>query len=75
MMWPSQNIFLHNGTIMQMIKRNKLVFQSPPHLAMHVPRRNYNNLISKKSKRFSYQQSIIINVRKKLIYCLPNDFL
>ena len=50
MMWPSQNFFLHNGTIMQLIKKRifKLVWQSPPPFL--APRTNYNDLISKKGQ-------------------------
>ena len=29
MMWPSQNFLLHNGTIIQKIQKQKLVFQYP----------------------------------------------
>ena len=54
MMWPSQNFLLYIGAIMLMIKKEKfkLVWQSPSTFGMHVPCINYNNLISKKNRRF-----------------------
>ena len=78
MMWPSQNFLLYSGTTMLIVKKEifKLEWQPLPLFATHViPDINHNNLISKKSRRFKYQQSVIINVRKKSIYCLPDDSL
>ena len=62
MMWPSQNFLLYNGTIIK-IKVNEWInnfkkniigrglgIRDP--LGMKTPCANYNNLISKKSKRF-----------------------
>ena len=46
-----------------------------PRFAMHVSCTNYNNLISKKSRQFLNEKSVIINLPKKSIYCLPDDFL
>ena len=57
-----------------MIKKEKfrLVWQSPPPFEMHVACTNYNNF--KKEQTILNQKSITINVRKKSIYCLPDDF-
>ena len=46
----------------------------PPALVIHVPYRNYNKLLLKKSRQFQCQKSLIINIRKKSIYYLPDDF-
>ena len=61
MMWPSQNFLLYNGTVIK-IKVNEwinnlknYVTSVPPPLGIHTTCTNYNNLISKKSKRFKYQ--------------------
>ena len=49
---PSQNFLLHNGTAMQIIKKEKfkLVWRFLPLFAVHVPYTNYNNLISKEEQ-------------------------
>ena len=53
-MWPSQNFLLHNGTIMQTIKKEKfkLVWQSLPFLRCMNIVQIIRTLISKKSRRF-----------------------
>ena len=48
---------------------------SPPSLAIYVPCTNNNNLLSKNWRRFRYQQSIIICIRMKSVYLLPDGFL
>ena len=77
MMPPSQNFLLHNGTAMQIIKKEKfkLVWRFLPLFAVHVPYTNYNNLISKKGRQFQYQESIIMNARKRSTYCFPDNIL
>ena len=58
MMRPSQNFLLYNGAVIK-IKVNEwinnfkqYVTSVPPPLGIHIICTNYNNLISKKSKRF-----------------------
>ena len=57
MMWPSQNFLLYNGTVIKIqvnewinTKKKKNVTSVPTPLGIHTCT-NYNNLISKKSKR------------------------
>ena len=57
MMWPSQNFLLYNRNIIKIkvtewIKKLKKICQFPPPLGIYTTCTNYNNLISKKSKRF-----------------------
>ena len=56
MMWPSQNFLLYNRNIIKMKvtewKNNLKNMSIPPPLGIYTTCTNYNNLISKKSKRF-----------------------
>ena len=57
-MWPSQNFLLCNGTVMKtkvnewINNKKKICYASPPPMGIHTTCTNYNNLISKKSKRY-----------------------
>ena len=57
MMWPSQNFLLYITNIIKMkvtewINNLKKYVIPPPPLGIYTTCTNYNNLISKKSKRF-----------------------
>ena len=56
MMWPSQNFLLCNRNIIKMKvtewKTNLRKYVNPPPFGIYTTCTNYNNLISKKSKRF-----------------------
>ena len=57
MMWPLQNFLLYNRKIIKMKvtewKNNlRKYVNPPPPLGIYTTCTNYNNLISKKSKRF-----------------------
>ena len=56
MNWPSQNFLLYIRTIIKMKVtewiNNLKKYINPPPLGIHTTCTNYNNLISKKSKRF-----------------------
>ena len=57
MMWPSQNFLLYNRNIIKMkvtewINNLKKYVILPLPLGIYTTCTNYNNLISKKSKRF-----------------------
>ena len=69
-MWPSQNFLQHNGTITKIkvknewINNNKKIMAVPLPLGIHTTCTNYNNLISKKKKRFFIPVKYIIHVLK-----------
>ena len=56
MMWPSHNFLLYNRNIIKMKVtewiNNLKKYVNPPPLGIYTTCTNYNNLISKKSKRF-----------------------
>ena len=56
MMWPSQNFLLYIRNIIKMKVtewiNNLKKYVNPPPLGIYTTYTNYNNLISKKSKRF-----------------------
>ena len=54
MMWPSQNFLLYNRNFIKMKVTEWInnLKNFPPPLGIYTTCTNYNNLISKKSKRF-----------------------